>query len=92
MIYVTTAQAGTLESMDCLVTVTEDPSGPKVSISGSGAARFKSSMERTVMETLKRLGILNVSVDVQDNGAIDLVLAARVEAAVLKHRTGGEEP
>jgi citrate lyase subunit gamma (acyl carrier protein) len=47
-----TAQAGTLESMDCIVTVTEAEKGRGISVS------------------------------IQDNGAIDLVLKARVEAAV----------
>lgn len=85
-----TAQAGTLESMDCVVTVSESPDGPSVIIRGSGAARFRSAMERTVKDTLGRLGALDLSVDVQDNGAIDLVLAARLEAAILKYRAGGE--
>ena len=43
-----TAQARTLESMDCLVTVSEAASGTgvKIQITGSSAARFKSAMEK----------------------------------------------
>ena len=43
-----TSQAGTLESMDCLVTLTEAESGAgiKITITGASAARFKSAMEK----------------------------------------------
>ena len=87
-----TVQAGTLESMDCLVTVSDCPGEVKVSISGSGACRFRSSMEAAVRETLERLGVRDVSVDLQDNGAIDLIIRARVEAALRKRLEGGEAP
>lgn len=79
-----TAQAGTLESMDCLVTVTEAAAGAgvKLEMSGASVARFKSAMEKKVKETLAALGVSDIEVAVQDNGALDIVLGARVEAAV----------
>ena len=79
-----TAQAGTLESMDCLVTVTEAAAGVgvKLEMSGASVARFKSAMEKKVKETLAALGVSDIEVAVQDNGALDIVLGARVEAAV----------
>ena len=78
-----TSQAGTLESMDCLVTLTEAPSGAriKIEITGASAARFKSAMEKKITDTLCELGTKDVEVRVQDNGALDIVLGARVEAA-----------
>lgn len=81
-----TAYAGTLESMDCVVTATERApgSGTVISVTGSGAVRFKSAMERKITEVLAALGAADVDIAVQDNGAIDLVLGARVEAAVRK--------
>lgn len=81
-----TAQAGTLESMDCLVTVTGGVpgSGVKIEIIGSSAARFKSAMKKKVSEVVASLGAKNLDIQIQDNGAIDLVLGARVEAAVKK--------
>ena len=53
-----TSQAGTLESMDCLVTLTEAPSGAgiKIEITGASAARFKSAMEKKITDTLCELG------------------------------------
>ena len=78
-----TSQAGTLESMECLVTLTEAPSGAgiKIEITGASAARFKSAMEKKITDTLCELGTKDIEVRVQDNGALDIVLGARVEAA-----------
>ena len=78
-----TSQAGTLESMDCLVTLTEAPSGAgiKIEITGASAARFKSAREKKITDTLCELGTKDIEVRVQDNGALDIVLGARVEAA-----------
>lgn len=87
-----TAQAGTVESMDCLVTVSEAGPGTGISLTLAGAsvARFSKAMDKAVRETLDNLGITDMTVSVQDNGALDLVLKARVEAAVARLK-GGEE-
>lgn len=86
-----TAQAGTLESMDCLVTVTEAAAGAGISVKMTGAsvARFKTAMEKKVHEVLTSMGVKDIDIAIQDNGALDIVLGARVEAAV--KRLGGTE-
>jgi len=88
-----TAPAGTVESMDCLVTVSEaEPgTGLALTLAGSSVARFSKAMEKAVRETLESLGIRDLAVSVQDNGALDLVLKARVEAAVARLKEGGEQ-
>ena len=48
------------------------------------------AMDKAVRETLDNLDITDMTVSVQDNGALDLVLKARVEAAVARLK-GGEE-
>ncbi len=87
-----TAQAGTLESMDCLVTVSKaaQGSGVKINITGSSAARFKSAMEKKTAEVLASMNVEDIDVSVQDNGALDIVLGARVEAAVKRLAGGGK--
>jgi citrate lyase acyl carrier protein len=87
-----TAQAGTVESMDCLVTVSEAEPGTGIALTlaGSSVARFSKAMEKAVRATLEDLKINDMAVMVQDNGALDLVLKARVEAAVAR-LNGGEE-
>ncbi len=88
---VRTAQAGTVESMDCLVTITGSASGRVIEITGSSASRFKGAMEakvNAVLDELEASASPAVKVSVQDNGALDVVLGARVEAAYRRF-TGG---
>ena len=86
-----TASAGTVESMDCVVTASEaDPGGGvTVQIAGASAPRFGSAMRAAVLSVVSRMGITDVTLSVQDNGALDLVLQARTEAA-LERLKGGD--
>ena len=79
-----TASAGTVESMDCIVTASEaDPgSGVVVQLAGASVARFGSAMRAAVLAVASRLGVSDVVISVQGNGALDLVLQARTEAAL----------
>lgn len=86
-----TAQAGTVESMDCLVTIMAAEGVRVIEIAGSSAGRFAAAMERRICETLDSLGAPPVRVSVQDNGALDLVLGARVEAAYRRFSRGGAQ-
>jgi citrate lyase subunit gamma (acyl carrier protein) len=73
--------------MDCLVTVTASGGARRVEISGGGSSRFRGAMEKKIDQVLDGLGARqNIAVSVRDNGAIDLVLGARVEAAYLRFR------
>lgn len=78
--------------MDCLVTVSKaaQGSGVKINITGSSAARFKSAMEKKTAEVLASMNVEDIDVSVQDNGALDIVLGARVEAAVKRLAGGGK--
>ena len=82
-----TGQAGTLESMDCLAVISASDSGRIIEITGAAAFRFRTPMERKINETLDALGANDpLRVNVQDNGALDIVLGARVEAAYNRYR------
>lgn len=85
-----TAQAGTLESMDCIVRVTEKEEGSglslSLSITGDGVVRFRTSMEERVKAVLLSLNVRDVDVQVVDHGALDIVLGARVETAIRRLR------
>ena len=81
------AQAGTVESMDCLVTISPDAERRRIEISGSGVSRFRATMEQKINQVLDKLGSSeNIEISVQDNGAVDVVLGARVEAAYLRFK------
>jgi len=82
-----TGQAGTLESMDCLVTITGSDAGRVIEITGGAAVRFTAPMEKKINDVLNALEAgVAVRVNVQDNGALDVVLGARVEAAYIRYR------
>lgn len=77
--------------MDCVVTVREGASGKDlgVELQGASVARFRSVMEKTILEKARELGLKNATLSIQDNGALDVVLRARVETAV-KRFMGGD--
>ncbi|WP_029165491.1 citrate lyase acyl carrier protein [Aminiphilus circumscriptus] len=85
-----TASAGTVESMDCLVTVSEGApgSGLSIQLSGAATARFAPTMRKAVQEVATAMGATDLSISIQDNGALDLILKARTEAALTRYRGG----
>jgi citrate lyase subunit gamma (acyl carrier protein) len=73
--------------MDCLVTITKSDAGRVIEIRGGAAVRFTAPMEKKINDVLDALEAgVDVRVNVQDNGALDVVLGARVEAAYIRYR------
>ncbi|MBR1671619.1 MAG: citrate lyase acyl carrier protein [Fretibacterium sp.] len=77
----TVGTAGTLESSDVLVTLEPGPSGIELSLESSVINQYGRQIRATVLETLKRLGVTNAKVSVNDHGALDCTIKARVECA-----------
>jgi len=77
------AAAGTLESSDAYVEI-EPGTGVEVVIQSVVAGQFGPDIERTVREVLVECGVENALIRVSDRGALDCVIRARVEAAVLR--------
>lgn len=73
--------AGTLESNDALVTVQEGV-GIVVSIDSIVDAFFHDRIEAAVRGELARMKKQNVHVTIQDKGALDFTLRARVRTAI----------
>lgn len=78
------AAAGTLESSDARVVVEPSPDGIELEISSSVAQQFLRQIRQTVSETLARLEVSNAKIKVEDRGALDCTLKARVECAVFR--------
>jgi citrate lyase subunit gamma (acyl carrier protein) len=78
---VRTASAGSLESSDCLVTVTPSES-IEIDYSGANAKLFTSRAKRLTAEILKKYSISGASVHIHDQGAIEAAMRARVETAL----------
>lgn len=78
------AWAGTMESSDIYVEVMPLAAGSGINLEVNSVvyAQFGEAIEATVLETLKTLEIEDMKVIVNDRGAVDCTIKARVETAV----------
>ena len=79
-----TASAGTIEKCDCLVTVSKGDGDIKINLSSKVLYQYGDSIKNTILQTLKKLHINDVTVDVEDMGAFEYVIVARLEAAIYR--------
>lgn len=79
------ALAGTLESSDAMVRIgpSTEP-GIQLELESLVKQQFGAAIERVVRETLAKLGVKNAQVSVDDKGALECILRARVQAAALR--------
>ena len=85
------AVAGTLESSDAQVTVEPSEGGIELEISSSVMNQYGRQIRETVLETLERLDVKSVKINVVDKGALDCTLKARVECAVFRSCDASEK-
>lgn len=83
------ATAGTLESSDALVTL-EPADTVEITLQSTVIEVFEQDILKCIRDTLANLGVTGAKVSVQDKGAFDCTLAARLEAAVYRATEGGE--
>ncbi|EHK90317.1 citrate lyase acyl carrier protein [Aggregatibacter actinomycetemcomitans] len=77
------AVAGTLESSDVQVRIQPFDS-LDIEINSSVAKQFGEQINATVRAVLNKLNVTAAQVIIEDKGALDCVLQARVKAAVLR--------
>ena len=82
------AIAGTDEKSDAVITVEPCESGIQLEIKSVVMNQFGMSIEASVREVLQQMGVENAIVRVADRGALDCVLRARVETAILRGMEG----
>lgn len=80
----TTGIAGTLESSDVMITLAPAASGINLSLESSVINQYGRQIKETVLATLDRLGVKNADVIVNDHGALDCTIKARVECAYFR--------
>ena len=81
----TTAQAGALESNDVLVTVMpNEQGGVQVQLETKGVIlkQFGKQIEKVVHDKVAEMGVEDVIVKVQDKGALNYTIRARVQTAL----------
>ena len=78
------ATAGTDEKSDAIITIAPSDNGLQLDVKSVVMNQFGSAIEASVREVLQDMGVVNAIVTVADRGALDCVLRARVETAVLR--------
>jgi citrate lyase subunit gamma (acyl carrier protein) len=76
------ALAGTLESSDLLVRISPKENGLELVLHSEVIHQFGPHIERVARDCLTRLGITQALVIIEDKGALDCVVAARVQTAI----------
>jgi len=72
---------GTLESSDCLITLKEN-NGLKITIDTPLEEAFLNAIHDVIETGLKHHNISNIHVILQDKGALDFTIKARLETAI----------
>lgn len=83
------AAAGTMESSDAYVEIQPNEAGIHVELESVVQAQFGDSILTVVRQVLSDSGVENANVRVVDRGALECVIRARVETAILRGK--GEE-
>ena len=78
------AVAGTLESSDVYVEIEPGTGGLEVQLESVVQGQFGEASREVVCEVLTDCGVSNATVRVVDRGALDCVIRARVETAVMR--------
>lgn len=83
------AAAGTLESSDVYVEIAPAENGIQIDLDSVVQAQFGDEILSVIREVLADCGVENARLHVQDRGALDCVIRARVETAIIRGK--GEE-
>lgn len=79
------AMAGTLESSDVQITLRPNPGqGIRINLQSDVKAMFGDAIEATVRKVLEEFDVKDALVDVDDKGALDFAIRARMECAVCR--------
>ena len=79
------AMAGTLESSDVQITLRPNPGqGIQINLQSDVKAMFGDAIEATVRKVLEEFDVKDALVDVNDKGALDFAIRARMECAVCR--------
>lgn len=73
--------AGTMESSDAQITVTES-NDCEIVIESIVYDFFKEQIRQVILTTLKEQGITQIKVEVKDKGALDYTIKARLLTAI----------
>lgn len=78
------ASAGTMESSDVYVEIEPGDGGLSIQIQSVVQGQFGETIREVVSQVLTEQGVENATVRIADRGALECVLRARVETAILR--------
>ena len=78
------AAAGTLESSDVYVEIEPCEAGIELELDSVVIQQFGEDIRRVAHEVLAQQGVQNAKLRLVDRGALDCVIRARVETAILR--------
>lgn len=78
------ACAGTLESSDAYVEVELTAGENEIEIESAVKDQFGDAIYEAISEVIQKLDVQNVKLRIVDRGALDCVIRARVETALLR--------
>ena len=78
------ATAGTMESSDVYVEIEPGTDGIQLQLESVVAQQFGESIKAVVREVLQEQGVEHANVRVVDRGALECVIRARVEIAIIR--------
>lgn len=77
------SKAGTLESNDILVMVfPNDDKGIELELESIVIKQFGERIREVILNKINEMGIEDITIKVEDKGALDYTIAARVETAI----------
>ena len=78
------ASAGTTDKNDILIQVSPSESGVEILLTSKVMEQFGDNIKETIINTLNEMGVHSVNLVAEDNGAIEVVIESRVQAAILR--------
>lgn len=78
------AFSGTLESSDVYIEIEPSKNGNSVDVESIVLKQFGTQIKATVLSVLDEFEVENAKVKVLDRGALECVIRARVESAILR--------
>ncbi|SFP34419.1 citrate lyase subunit gamma (acyl carrier protein) [Oscillibacter sp. PC13] len=86
------ASAGTATKNDALITISpRDGEGIEVELKSIVKVQFGDQLIAAAKGMAQEMGVTSALIKIEDKGALDYVIRARVEAAVLRAQGGADE-
>jgi citrate lyase subunit gamma (acyl carrier protein) len=88
----TVGVAGTLESSDIQVMITQGNNGIEIDLESEVIKAYGAQIKQVIIDTLTKYGIKNAKVKATDKGALDCVIAARTLTAAQRATETSDHP